>query len=403
MVPWGIAEVSFHPSASRAQEEPVAAGQRLFTYTTANCFRGARTDDFNLEGKLSDTVHFNTTGLTDHAQQWANALCGVENLTPKNGNFEANTALADGVTVTAFRVIGWNRLNSAGTGLAVGGNGYFNPNNSTYPGSDDTVNGGVLPNMNGRHVGTLAASAISNAFLQTLTARLQPSTVYTFTVALGVRTNATVFGDYRLDIMANGLPLGPGTTGNLATLNGLAGGSATGAFTAVSCVYTSAVAVPTNQQLALRITKPGGSGTYLDFDNVQVTSQLTPYGQWQKLYWGRLTDPASLPEADPDGDGLPNLIESQLAGMDPLVRNAMPLPVATQVGGEDYLQVQLLRNPACILGGAGLLMSHNRLSWFAPTNSPNGDMLILDNASEFTVQLRRTAIPAAYFRIWAQP
>ncbi len=249
----------------------MAAGQRLFTYTTANCFRGARTDDFNLEGKLSDTVHFNTTGLTDHAQQWANALCGVENLTPKNGNFEANTALADGVTVTAFRVIGWNRLNSAGTGLAVGGNGYFNPNNSTYPGSDDTVNGGVLPNMNGRHVGTLAASAISNAFLQTLTARLQPSTVYTFTVALGVRTNATVFGDYRLDIMANGLPLGPGTTGNLATLNGLAGGSATGAFTAVSCVYTSAVAVPTNQQLALRITKPGGSGTYLDFDNVQVT------------------------------------------------------------------------------------------------------------------------------------
>ena len=81
----------------------------------------------------------------------------------------------------------------------------------------------------------------------------------------------------------------------------------------------------------------------------------------------------------------------------------MPLPVATQVGGEDYLQVQLLRNPACILGGAGLLMSHNRLSWFAPTNSPNGDMLILDNASEFTVQLRRSAIPAAYFRIWAQP
>ena len=29
-VTWGIAEVSFHPGATRAQEEPVAAGQRLF-------------------------------------------------------------------------------------------------------------------------------------------------------------------------------------------------------------------------------------------------------------------------------------------------------------------------------------------------------------------------------------
>ena len=215
-VPWGIAEVSFHPSATRAQEEPVAAGQRLGTYTMTNCFRGPRTDDFNLEGKLSDTVHFNTVGLTDHAQQWANALGGVENLTPKNGNFEGNTALADGVTATSTRIIGWNRLNSAGTGLAAGGNGYFNPNNSTYPDSVDTLNGGVLPNMNGRHVGTLAASATNNAFLQTFSAQLSPSTIYTFQVAMGVRTNAAVFGGYRLDILANGVPLGPGTTGDLA-------------------------------------------------------------------------------------------------------------------------------------------------------------------------------------------
>lgn len=400
-VPWGIAEVSFHPSATRAQEEPVAAGQRLFTYAATNCFRGPRTDDFNLEGKLSDTVHFNTTGLNDHAQQWANALIEVENLTPKNGNFEANTALADGVTVTAVRTIGWNRLNAAGTGLAAGGNGYFNPNNSTYPDSADTVNGGVLPNMNGRHVGTLAATATNNAFLQTLSAHLQPSTIYTFSVALGVRTNATVFGGYRLEILANGLPLGPGTTGDLTTLDALAGGSATGAFTVVSCVYTSSAAVPTNQQLALRITKPGGSGTYLDFDDVQFTSQLTAYGQWQVLHWGTVTDPASLPEADPDADGLPNLIESQLAGMDPLVRNAMPLPVAIQVGGEDYLQLQLLKNPTTTFGDVGLLLSYNLVNWFAPTNSVNGDVIVLDNASEYTVQLRWSAIPTAFFRIWA--
>ena len=403
-VQWGIAEASFHPDASRSQEEPVAAGQRLFTYTTTNCFRGPRTDDFNLEGKLSDVVHFNTAGLTDHAQQWANALCGVENLTPKNGNFEANSALADGATQTGLRIIGWNRLNSAGTGMAVGGNGYFNPNNLTYPGSADSINGGVLPNMNGRHVGTLAATLTNNAFLQTLNAHLQPSTIYTFSVALGVRSNATVFGGYRLDLLANGMPLGAGVAGDLAALNALAGGSATGAFTVVSCVYTSAVAVPTNQQLAIQITKPGGLGTYLDFDNVQVTSQFTSYQQWQVLHWDSLTDPASLPDADPDADGLPNLIEGQLAGMDPLVRNSVPLPVAKQVGGEDYLQMQLLKKPTGRAPGVvGLLMSYDLSGWFAPTNTSNGDVIVLDNATEFTVQLRRSACPTSFFRIWAQP
>ncbi len=402
-VPWGIAEVSFHPSATRAQEEPVAAGQRSCNYTMTNCFRGPRTDDFNLEGKLSDTVHFNTIGLTDHAQQWANALGGIENLTPKNGNFEANTALADGVTATSTRIIGWNRLNSSGTGLAAGGNGYFNPNNNTYPDGIDTVNGGVLPNMNGRHVGTLAASATNNAFLQTLSAQLQPSTIYTLDVALGVRTNVAVFGGYQLDILANSVPLGPGTSGDLVTLNALAGGSATGAFTVVSCVYTSAFVVATNLQLAIRITKPGGSGTYLDFDNVRVTSRLTPYGQWQKLHWGNLTDPASLPEADPDADGLPNLIESKLAGMDPLVRNAMPLPVAIQLGGEDYLQLRLEKNPAITFGSIGLLMSYDLVDWFNSTNTANGDVIVLNDASEFTVQLRWQAVSTAFFRIWAQP
>lgn len=402
-VPWGIAEVSFHPAATRAQEEPVAAGQRLFTYANTNCFRGAHTDDFNLENKLSDTVHFNTTGLNEHAQQWADTLCGVESLSVKNANFEANAALADGVTATASKVIGWNRLNSAGTGIAAGNNGYFNPNTNTYPGATDSMNGGVLTNMNGRHVGTLAATNISNAFLQTLNAQLQPSTIYTLSVALGVRTNALVFGGYRLDFLANGVPLSLGATGDLATLNALAEGSATGAFTVVSCVYTSAVSVPTNLQLAIRITKLGSAGTYLDFDNVQVTSQLTPYGQWQKLHWGSVTDPASLPEADPEGDGLPNLIESQLAGMNPRVRDAMPLPVAIKLGGEDYLQMQLLKNPAVTFGDVGLQMSPDLVQWFEPTNSANGDVIALDNAGEFTVQVRWSGMPAAFFRIWARP
>ncbi len=402
-VPWGIAEASFHPSATRSQEEPVAAGQRLFVAGTTDSFRGARTDDFNLEGKLSDTVHFNATGLDDHGRLWAEALWGVESLTPRNGNFEANAALADGITITGARIIGWNRLNGTGTGIAVGANGYFNPDARTYPNTADIPDGGVLPNMNGRHVGTLGSSATNGAFLQTLGARLKPSTVYTLAVALGVRTNAAVFGGYRLDVLANGVPIGTGTAGDLTTLNALAGGNAAGAFTVVSCIVTSAVVVPPNQQLAIRIAKSGGAGTYLDFDDVQVSSRPTPYGQWQLLHWKSLTDPASIPEADPDGDGLPNLIESQLAGMDPRVPDALPVPAIVQVDGEEYFQVRFPRNPDPAFGTVGLQISYDLKSWDDAASTPGGDVVVPDEAGVLAVRIRRRTTPSVFLRLWARP
>ena len=401
-VPWGIAEASFHPSATRAQEEPVAAGQRLCTYNTTNCFRGPRTDDLNLEGKLSDTVHFNTAGLTDHAQQWADALLGVEDLTPKNGDFESNLALADGVVNYGTRVIGWNRLNSARNGLASGLNGYFNPNASTYLNAADTNNGGVLPNMKGRHVGTLLASVTNNAFLQTLHAHLKPSTIYTFQAALGVRDSASVHGGYRLDLLANGVPLGPGAVGNVSTLNALAGGSSTGQFTVVSCVITSAVTVAPHQQLAISLTKIDGVGTYLDFDDLRVTSQLTPYGQWQMTNWGSLTAPESLPEADPDSDGLPNLIEFHVAGANPKSPDPMPNPSHVQVGSQDYWQMQLLKNPTATTGAIEFQMSYDLHNWFTPVSSGNGDLMVVNDAAQFTLQLRWSTTPTAFFRIVAQ-
>jgi hypothetical protein len=67
--------------------------------------------------------------------------------------------------------------------------------------------------------------------------------------------------------------------GSAIRLEALAGGDALGRFTTVSCVYTSTVTIATNQQLGIRIMKVGGLGTYLDFDNVQVTSQHTGYEQ----------------------------------------------------------------------------------------------------------------------------
>ncbi len=403
-VPWGIAEVGYNAGNNLLGQEAVMAGQRRSIYTLPNCFRGARTEDFHLEGKLSDFVHFNGVGLAEHAQMWANALLGVDDLTIKNGNFEANVTLLEGRVDLTGQAIGWNRINAAGDGRTAGNGGYMNPTTSTYLNSVDTSNGGVLTNMNGKHVATLyattGAAPTGDAFVQTLRARLQPSTIYTLRLAIGLR-NGNIFGGYQLDFLTNGVPIGNGVTGDLATLNAAAGGNATNQFTVVSCVLTSTVPVAAGQQLAIRIAKPVGGGTYLDFDDVRLTSQLTAYGQWQMTNWNSLTLSDSFPEADPDGDGLPNLIEFQMAGANPLVATAMPQPLLVQSSGEDYWQMSVAKNPAAT-GAIEIQMSYNLGSWFVPASSGNGDLIVVNDETQFTVQLRRSVTPKAFFRIAAK-
>ena len=403
-VPWGIAEVGYNAGNALAAQEAVMAGQRQCIYTVPDCFRGPRTDDFHLEGKLSDTVHFNATGLAEHGRMWADALLGIETLAVKNGNFESNTALLDGRTELLSQVIGWNRLNAAGTNLTAAAGGYLNPTASTYSGTADTINGGVLTNMDGRHVatlyGTVAGLPGGDAFLQTLAAHLQPSTIYTLQAAVGVR-NGNIHGGYQLDFLTNGVAFGTGITGNVATLNVLAGGSATNQFTVVSCTVTSAAVVAPNQQLAIRIGKPIGGGTYLDFDDVRLTTQLTEYGQWQMTNWQSLTATNSWPGADPDGDGLPNLVEFHLLSANPNAPTTMPQPQLLQLAGEDYLQMQILKNPAPASGSIGFQVSYDLSNWFAPTNSGNGDFVVEDAASQCIVRLRRNLSPAVFFRLVA--
>ena len=403
-VPWGIAEVGYNAGNSLAGQEAVMAGQRQCIYTMPNCFRGPRTDDFHLEGKLSDAVHFNGVGLAEHAQMWADALLGVNDLTLKNGNFEFNVALLEGRIDFQAQLVGWNRVNAAGDGMTAGNGGYMNPTTSTYLPSGDANNGGVLTNMNGKHVATLYATTSAapggDAFVQTLRAHLQPSTIYALQLAIGMR-NGNVFGGYQLDFLTNGLPIGDGLTGDATTLNALAGGSATNKFTIVSLVLTSGVPVPSNQQLAVRIAKPFGGGTYLDFDDVRLTSQLTAYGQWQMTNWNSLTDSNSFPEANPDGDSLPNLIEFHLASANPLEPTVSPHPVLVQLSGEDYWQMQLLKNSDAP-GAVEIQMSYDLYDWFTPVSSGNGDVIVINDATQFTVQLRRSATPGAFFRIVAR-
>jgi hypothetical protein len=45
-------------------------------------------------------------------------------------------------------------------------------------------------------------------------------------------------------------------------------------------------------------------------------------------------------------------------------------------------------------------MSHDLLNWFAPSNTT--DVVVVDNDSEYRVQVRRSAIAESYFRIVAR-
>lgn len=335
-VPWYIAEVSFHPSSNLSQEEPVAAGQRAVIVSDTNVHLGPSTDAFHLEnasgGKLSDAVHFNAAGLSDHAAQWQAILYTDINLVLENSDFEKNTTptvttvttLADNavhVTNTTSNaspaVLDWRILSASDVNAADGSNGYYNPGSSFYTGAVDTTNNGIMNNMSGKHIAFLFGGSAGNHFLQTTRAELKPHREYTLTIAIGIRdVGSGVFGNAKIDILANGQPLGTGASFTQATLDTLAGGSASGKFTDVSFTFTTGDAVTVNQPLAVRITKVnGGANTYLDFDNVRIIETPTSYGAWQSTHWGGNIANAD-PSADPDNDGLENLAEFAF-GFDP--------------------------------------------------------------------------------------
>jgi hypothetical protein len=129
------------------------------------------------------------------------------------------------------------------------------------------------------------------------------------------------------------------------------------------------------------------------------------YQQWRAAHFGPnwALDPRARDGADPDGDGLPNLIEYLLAGMDPEAPNPTPMPTSVQLYGQDYLQMQLLKNPQAVSGAVTLQVSYDLVTWFAPASSGDGNVIVTNDNAQFTVQLRRTTTPRAFFRIVAYP
>lgn len=325
--PWYVAEASFQPSSQLNAEERVTAGQRKVAFSLGNVFLGSDTNDFHLEGRSWDGVHFNAAGLQEHARQWAEVLTGGGPTEVRNGNFELNTTTSltgkspldknemEEVVPTAPNgemLLDWRILKGNGEESADGVNGYFRPGLATYSASDK---GPSLGNLSGFHVATLQEGSSNNYLLQTLRAFPKPDKTYLLSAAFGVRdVGVGSYGGARIELM-NGSSQFKSMALNENALNIRAGGSASGKFTNVTMRYDTGALAGAVHELGIRIIKTGGGAdSYLDVDNVILTELNTSSGY---VTW---LDSFSLdgdPNHDSDGDGLRNLVEYAI-GTSPL-------------------------------------------------------------------------------------
>ena len=115
---------------------------------------------------------------------------------------------------------------------------------------------------------------------------------------------------------------------------------------------------------------------------VNVTVNPAGFDGWASGYG--LTGAAALAAADPDGDGISNLIEYAL-GLDPTAANANPIQLSqVVVNGSTYLQLSVNRNPAVtnvLIEGLSAGTLGDPAAWSTGTT-----VTVSDTESVFTVR-----------------
>ena len=426
-VPWYVCEASYASNFVLSRETPVLAGQRLAANQDPLVYLGASTNEFQLEnaagGKLSDSVHFNAAGLADHAQQWKEILLGQAPITPENGNFENNADSAittktaalsddevhivdpeyvaleeDGSYTSSLMVLDWRLVSSDGSGSPDGENGYMNPGSATYANAVDSINGGVMTNMDGPHVAFLSEGSAGNYFLSSSRALAEPNRLYTLQVALGVRDDASTFGGATVQILSEGEVVATDSF-TKADLDTLSGADVSGSFTQVTVSWESPESLPAGQSLQYRIIKDGGAGTVLDIDDVQVSSSnvLSNYDDYSTSYWGANTvEPNTHPSGDYDGDGVSNGIEYYM-GADPTVSNGGGF--ATVEYTATTLSLSLPVDPTVSLYGLSLWVSSDLEVWTDTGSTLFTGLEITHDDALWSATVDTDVMSEAYFRL----
>lgn len=131
------------------------------------------------------------------------------------------------------------------------------------------------------------------------------------------------------------------------------------------------------------------------YSNTNSGWTLTPWAQWLLLNFtpSQLTNTAiSGMSADPDGDGLPNLLEYAL-NRDPWVPDAAPLSVAgiDSDGTNNFLTQTYTGNVAAIDVQPGVSVSSNLTTWSAGADTVTGPIPVATNGQTVTEKFRANA------------
>ena len=126
----------------------------------------------------------------------------------------------------------------------------------------------------------------------------------------------------------------------------------------------------------------------------QPASEEIHYDEWQaSVFSPTMPDAGTAPLADPDGDGLVNLLE-QFTGRNPLVDE--PAPFSTSIG-TDAVEFQFERSKDVPAGAAKLFISNNLDDW-AESDAGSSARVIADLGNRERVQIRiaLSSLPAAW-------
>jgi N-acetylneuraminic acid mutarotase len=154
-----------------------------------------------------------------------------------------------------------------------------------------------------------------------------------------------------------------------------------------------------------RVRAFNGSGNS-GYSNTNQATTRTPWAQWllTKFTTQQLTDSAaSSPAADPDWDGLPNMVEYAL-NREPLLPDHTPPSV---VGLEPVLTTNFLTltytcNVAAIDVEFAAKVSTNLTTWFSGTNVVTGPIPVATNANMVTEKIRANTPVASIPRQFMQ-
>ncbi|MCC5804962.1 MAG: hypothetical protein JJU00_01420 [Opitutales bacterium] len=137
--------------------------------------------------------------------------------------------------------------------------------------------------------------------------------------------------------------------------------------------------------LALDPHRPGVVWIATAGRTASVFRPATPLQQWRQTHFGTMENAGDAADgADPDGDGIPNLVEYALGG-DPMEPFSAALPERgyAVVDGENYLTLSVQRDPEAAGVVWSIEVSPDLASWH---EGPLHTLTLVDNPAELSVR-----------------